>query len=72
MPWAIRSGNLTYLGEIPFSYVGHGDRYLAAADGQLLVGGGLGDRQIGLVGYRRRRRCRCGQFPSSPRCCRQD
>ncbi|GLZ30254.1 cell wall anchor [Lentzea sp. NBRC 105346] len=30
--WATRSGNLTYIGEIPFSYVGHGDRYLAAAD----------------------------------------
>lgn len=31
-PWATRSGNFTYIGEIPFSYVGPNDRYLAAAD----------------------------------------
>lgn len=31
-PWAVRSGNLTYVAEIPFSYVGHTDRYFAAAD----------------------------------------
>ncbi|GGK39778.1 hypothetical protein GCM10010124_35480 [Pilimelia terevasa] len=31
-PWAIRSGNLTYVGEIPFAYVSHDDRYLAFAD----------------------------------------
>lgn len=31
-PWAIRSRNLTYVGEIPFSYVSHDDRYLAFAD----------------------------------------
>jgi uncharacterized protein YdaL len=31
-PWAIRSGHLTYVGEIPFSYVNHDDRYLAFAD----------------------------------------
>jgi uncharacterized protein YdaL len=31
-PWAVRSGNLTYLGEIPFAYVTHDDRYLAFAD----------------------------------------
>jgi uncharacterized protein YdaL len=30
--WATKSGNLTYIGEIPFSYVGQSDRYLAAAD----------------------------------------
>jgi uncharacterized protein YdaL len=36
MPWALRSGNLTYLGEIPFAYVGHDDRYVAFAD--LLTG----------------------------------
>ena len=30
--WATRGRNLTYIGEIPFSYVDHGDRYLAAAD----------------------------------------
>jgi uncharacterized protein YdaL len=32
MPWALRSGNLTYIGEIPFSYVGGNDRYLAFSD----------------------------------------
>lgn len=31
-PWAIRSQNLTYIGEIPFAYVSHDDRYLAFAD----------------------------------------
>ena len=31
-PWAVRSGNLTYVGEIPFAYVTHDDRYLAFAD----------------------------------------
>lgn len=31
-PWAIRSGRLTYIGEIPFAYIGHDDRYLAFAD----------------------------------------
>lgn len=31
-PWGVRSGNLTYLGELPFTYVTHDDRYLAFAD----------------------------------------
>src|SRR5258706_16401883 len=31
-PWAIRSGQLIYVGEIPFAYVSHDDRYLAFAD----------------------------------------
>ncbi|MBT8228228.1 MAG: DUF2334 domain-containing protein [Dactylosporangium sp.] len=31
-PWAVRSGNLTYLGEVPFAYMTHDDRYLAFAD----------------------------------------
>jgi uncharacterized protein YdaL len=31
-PWAVRSGNVTYIGEVPFSYVDTSDRYLAAAD----------------------------------------
>lgn len=31
-PWAIRSENLTYVGEIPFSYVGENDRMLVFAD----------------------------------------
>jgi uncharacterized protein YdaL len=31
-PWALRSGNLTYVGEIPLSYVSDSDRYLAFAD----------------------------------------
>jgi uncharacterized protein YdaL len=30
--WATRGGNLTYIGEIPFSYMGPNDRYLAAVD----------------------------------------
>jgi uncharacterized protein YdaL len=31
-PWGVKSGNLTYLGEIPFSYVTHDDRYVAFSD----------------------------------------
>jgi uncharacterized protein YdaL len=31
-PWAVRSRNLTYLGEIPFVYFSEGDRMLAFAD----------------------------------------
>ena len=31
-PWGVRSGNLTYLGEIPFSYITPNDRYLAFSD----------------------------------------
>ncbi|MEV4635730.1 polysaccharide deacetylase family protein [Actinoplanes sp. NPDC049548] len=31
-PWAVQSGNFTYVGEIPFAYVTHDDRYLAFAD----------------------------------------
>jgi uncharacterized protein YdaL len=31
-PWAVKSGNFTYVGEIPFAYVTHDDRYLAFAD----------------------------------------
>lgn len=31
-PWAIRSQNLTYLGEVPFVYTSETDRYLAFAD----------------------------------------
>ncbi|HEX3763120.1 MAG TPA: DUF2334 domain-containing protein [Kofleriaceae bacterium] len=32
LPWAIRSGTLTYVGEIPFTYMTEEDRYLAFAD----------------------------------------
>ena len=32
LPWAVRSGNLTYIGDIPFSYEGMSDRYLIFAD----------------------------------------
>jgi hypothetical protein len=32
LPWALRSGNITYVGEIPFAYVSHDDRYIAFAD----------------------------------------
>ncbi len=31
-PWAVRSGNLTYIGEIPFSYVSLTDRIIAFED----------------------------------------
>ena len=31
-PWAIRSANLTYLGEVPFSYMSETDRYVAFSD----------------------------------------
>lgn len=31
-PWTIRSGNLTYVGEIPLSYMNETDRYLIFAD----------------------------------------
>jgi uncharacterized protein YdaL len=31
-PWAVRSANFTYVGEIPFAYVSHDDRYMAFAD----------------------------------------
>ena len=32
IPWGIRSGNLTYIGENPFSFLAEGNRYLAFAD----------------------------------------
>jgi uncharacterized protein YdaL len=31
-PWAVRSANLTFVGEIPFTYLSETDRYLAYAD----------------------------------------
>lgn len=31
-PWAIRSANLTYVGEVPFSYISEADRYVAFSD----------------------------------------
>lgn len=31
-PWAVRSNNLTYIGENPLAFIGEGDRYLAFAD----------------------------------------
>jgi uncharacterized protein YdaL len=31
-PWAVRSGSLTYIGEIPFTYMSEGDRYLIFCD----------------------------------------
>ena len=31
-PWAVRSGNLTYIGEIPFAYMTDNDRYIAFSD----------------------------------------
>ena len=32
IPWAIRSSNLTYIGEIPLTYMNETDRYLAFSD----------------------------------------
>jgi uncharacterized protein YdaL len=32
LPWAVTSGNFTYVGEVPFAYVTSDDRYLAFAD----------------------------------------
>jgi uncharacterized protein YdaL len=32
LPWAIRSGHLTYVADLPFRYTSEGDRYLAFAD----------------------------------------
>ncbi|MEV6212893.1 polysaccharide deacetylase family protein [Kitasatospora sp. NPDC051914] len=32
VPWAIRSGNLTYIGDIPFSYVNETDRVMILSD----------------------------------------
>lgn len=32
IPWATRSGSLTYIGEIPFSYVGENDRTMVLSD----------------------------------------
>ena len=32
LPWAIRAKNLTYVGEMPFSYIDFNDRYLAFCD----------------------------------------
>jgi uncharacterized protein YdaL len=31
-PWAVQSGHLTYVAEVPYAWAGPGDRYLAAAD----------------------------------------
>ena len=31
-PWAVRSGNLTYVGENPLSYIGENDRYMIFSD----------------------------------------
>ncbi len=32
LPWGVRSGNFTYIGEIPFSYISADDRYVAFSD----------------------------------------
>jgi len=31
-PWAVRTGNFTYIGEIPFAYESENDRYMAFSD----------------------------------------
>jgi uncharacterized protein YdaL len=49
-PWAVTSGNFTYVAEIPFAYVTHDDRYLAFADLLFDVLGNTGvERHRGLV-----------------------
>jgi uncharacterized protein YdaL len=48
-PWAVQSGNFTYVGEIPFAYVTHDDRYLAFAD---LLFDALGDTGLGRERHR--------------------
>ncbi|MFI5493425.1 DUF2334 domain-containing protein [Actinoplanes sp. NPDC051859] len=48
-PWAVQSGNFTYVGEIPFSYVTHDDRYLAFAD---LLFDSLGDTGVARERHR--------------------
>ncbi|WP_238007287.1 DUF2334 domain-containing protein [Dactylosporangium sp. AC04546] len=32
LPWAVRSGNFWYLGEVPYAYISADDRYVAFAD----------------------------------------
>ncbi|MEV6601408.1 polysaccharide deacetylase family protein [Actinoplanes sp. NPDC051346] len=48
-PWAVQSGNFTYVGEIPFTYVTHDDRYLAFAD---LLFDSLGDTGVSRERHR--------------------
>ncbi|MGA5305367.1 DUF2334 domain-containing protein [Nucisporomicrobium flavum] len=48
-PWAVQSGNLTYVGEMPFAYVTHDDRYLAFAD---LLFDSLGDTGVSRERHR--------------------
>jgi uncharacterized protein YdaL len=49
-PWAVSAKNLTYLGEVPFSYVDTRDRYLAAADLiQRLAAPNAPDRKRALI-----------------------
>ncbi|MEZ5257406.1 MAG: DUF2334 domain-containing protein, partial [Ilumatobacteraceae bacterium] len=46
-PWAVRSGNLTYIVENPFAYLSEGNRYLAFAD--LIAPAGTPVRNRALV-----------------------
>ncbi|WP_067509330.1 DUF2334 domain-containing protein [Actinoplanes sp. TFC3] len=48
-PWAVQSANFTYVGEIPFTYVTHDDRYLAFAD---LLFDSLGDTGVSRERHR--------------------
>ncbi|GAA2593085.1 polysaccharide deacetylase family protein [Winogradskya consettensis] len=48
-PWAVQSGNFTYVGEIPFAYVTHDDRYLAFAD---ILFDSLGDTGVSRERHR--------------------
>ncbi len=50
LPWAVRSGDLTYIGEIPFSFEEPGDRYLALCDIIIrLVAPGAPNRHRALI-----------------------
>lgn len=50
VPWATRSGSLTYVGEVPYTYVGEADRYLAWADLLFdLLAPATAERHRGLV-----------------------
>jgi uncharacterized protein YdaL len=49
-PWAVRSGNFTYVGEIPYAYVTSDDRYLAFSDMLFdVLGSTAADRHRALV-----------------------
>jgi uncharacterized protein YdaL len=49
-PWAVRSGNFTYVGEIPYAYVTSDDRYLAFSDMLFdVLGSTAAEKHRGLI-----------------------